>query len=344
MVSHRVVFASFLLASLSGVALLAQLSSPDASRGRMLSSVQSDSDSINDLEVTVREMNGQPVPNLRLEIHSERNGTSVASGATGVQGSIEFQNLPRGEYEVVAFRGAAEVRERLDYSGGSEGLLLRLPAPPADAAGNGATVSIAQMKVPAKAQKELQKARERMERNQPAEARTAALKALEIFPQYAEAHTILGILDLYNNDVHSAVGELEKAAALDPNSVLSLAALGAAYNAEKRFDDAFRPLQSALRLEPNSWQANLEMAKACLGKNEFAASLHSIQLAIPLVPPGYSSSQAHLLRADALLGLKQYGEAIGEYELYLRQEPKGPEATQVRAALDQARTLAGNRP
>jgi len=151
------------------------------------------------------------------------------------------------------------------------------------------------------------------------------------------------VLDLYDHKAAEAGGELEKAVQLDPNSLLALSGLGAAYNAQHRYEDALRALQSALRLAPNSWQANLEMGEAYLGKGDYGASLRSVEQALPLAPPDYYS-QAHLMRADALLGLKRYDDAAAEYEQFLHRQPQGPAAAQVRRALDQAKMLAGSRP
>jgi tetratricopeptide (TPR) repeat protein len=254
---------------------------------------------------------------------------------------LEFEDLPRGVYEVVASRGATEARGRVEFYGGTEDLLLHVSAP-ATAAGNATTVSVAQMKTPRKAQNELQKAKQYLQRNKPAEARAAALKALEICPDYAEAHAFLGVLDLFDHKTSDAVAELEKAVQLDPNSAPSLSALGAAYSATEHFDDALRALQSALRVDPNSWQAYMGMARAYLGKNDFAAALRSIDRARPLAPPDYSP--INLVRAQALLGLKDYADAVAEYEQYLQRQPHGPQDAEVRQALNQARTLAEDRP
>jgi tetratricopeptide (TPR) repeat protein len=292
------------------------------------------------LEVTVRDANGQAAQNLRVELHDNFHGV-IASGVTSGVGSFEFSNLPNGTYEVVAVRGADEARERIDFRGGTDDVILHLPAPAPGAAGNGETVSVAQMKVPPKAQRQLAKAKESLAHNKLAQARAEVGKALELYPEYGEAHAVLGLLDLSEGKASGAIGELEKAVRSDPNSVLNLAALGAAYNALHQYDNALRAAQSALRLAPNSWQAHLEMAKAYLGKNEFQEGLKSAEQALALGPPNYS--QTHLLRAQALLGLKDYAEAVREYEQYLHRQPQGPEAAQVRQALDQIKTLAGNR-
>jgi tetratricopeptide (TPR) repeat protein len=338
----RIVLASVLLCTLSTVTAMAQFGSPAISRGHPFPSMQDDSGPVNDLEIKVQQMDGKAAPDMPVEVRNATSGAVVASGMTGRQGNLNFQNLSPGVYEVLAARGAAEADERVEFRGGTAYVSLRLSAPlqPAE---NVATVSVAQMKAPPKAQREVQKAKEHIGRKQFGEARAAALKAVEIWPQYAEAYALLGELDLHDGKPNEAAGELEKAVQLDPNSFLALAALGAAYNTQHRFDDALRTLQSALRLAPNSWQAHLQMAQAYLGKGDYAAALRSVDQALALAPPD-SYSQTHLLRAEVLLGLKEYEEAAGEYEQFLRRQPQGTEAAQVRQALNHARTLAGDRP
>jgi Tfp pilus assembly protein PilF len=328
-----------LLVGFSGVGALAQFGSMN--RFPSSSPLHSDASTLPGvLEVTVRDSNGVAAQNLPVELRDELRGGLVATGVTGRQGSFDFANLPSGVYDVVATQGANQVRGRVEFRGGSDGIVLRLSASAGAAAGNGATVSLAQMKVPAKAQRELAKAKELMAQGKMAPACARALKAIAIYPDYGEAHAVLGLLNLSEGKRDDAIAELEKAVRLDPNSVLNLAALGAAYNAIHHFDDALRAVQSALRLAPNTWQAHMEMAKAYLGKNDFAAGLRSAEKALALAPPAFA--QNHLLRAQALLGLKEYSDAIHEYEQYLSRQPQGPEAAQVRLALDQAKTLAGS--
>src|SRR5438270_6424950 len=106
----------------------------------------------------LRTAQGAPIANARIELLDGGNGQVKQSTYTNPNGSFTLMTIPDGSYEIVAVSGLNETRERIQVRGDLAMLNLVLGGTRAEAsrAGNRATVSIAQMRVPEKARKLLE--------------------------------------------------------------------------------------------------------------------------------------------------------------------------------------------
>ncbi len=85
------------------------------------------------------------------------------------------------------------------------------------------------------------------------EARSAALKALQLDPELAEAHVSLaGIREFYEWDRAGAERELRRAIELDPGSAEAYRMLALQLMVRRRFDEAEQAVKQAQELEPLS--------------------------------------------------------------------------------------------
>jgi tetratricopeptide (TPR) repeat protein len=291
------------------------------------------------LSGTVRTRDGRPVHNARIEVRAIGNPQPVASGYTLPNGGFEFSNIPRGTYEVVATSGVQEARERIRVLQSDSSLQLTFAQGEAvtDGSAGNATVSIAQMKVPEKARKLFAKAQEAFDKQKLAQARAEVEKALQLFPNYAQALTLRGILNLQDSNFDQARTDLETAIKADYSYGMGYIVLGAAYNLMDRFDDSVRVLERGITLMPASWQARYELSKALLGKSQFEAALRQVNKAADLGPSNYPA--LHLVRAHALLGLKDYNRAVAELEQFLGSDPGSADSAKARETLNQVRSF-----
>jgi tetratricopeptide (TPR) repeat protein len=309
----------------------------------LLGSVLSFSQIRNDLSGSVsgmvRSTKGAPVGDARVELHNAKTGELFTSGYTNAQGAFEFANVPNGVYELIATSGLSEVRENVN-----------VPAPPgisviiatashgADAVPGEGTVSVAQFKVPRKARDLFKKAQDAAHKNKLEDVNKYLTQALEIYPAFAEALTFRGILKLDANQVTAAIDDLEKAVRYDANAGMSYLVLGAAYNLAKRFDVALRISDHGVGLMPTAWQGYFEMAKSYIGKADYPRAIQQIDRAISLAPQDFAP--VHLVKAHALLSLKNYSEAMGELQAFLERAPKNdPNTAQAMAMMDQAKAF-----
>ncbi len=281
---------------------------------------------------TVRTSGGQPAQNVRIEVRSLGNGQVVSSTYTAPNGSFEIMNLASGPYEVHAIGGLNDTLERVDLHSGDSFVSLRLPQPDGAQAGDGgSTVSVAQYRVPSKARDVFHKAQKALDKQKYDQAEKLVDKALEIFPQYADALTLRALLRMDAGRQPEAIDDLQHAIHCDPSYGLAYIVMGAALNQTSRFDDAVRALQRGISLNPASWQAYFEMGKAFVGKGDFPTAVRNLEQAQGMAPDAYAP--LHLVKAHALLGMKDYPNAMTELEKYLERDPHGQSSAQARETL-----------
>jgi tetratricopeptide (TPR) repeat protein len=288
---------------------------------------------------TIVDSTDHPVSNARVELRSLARGEVLAISTTNLSGAYQIPNVARGDYELVAYSGLTEVRERVSLLSGNIEQKLRFDSPVSglavDAQGN--TIGVNDFTVPEKAHIAFRKAQNALlNGNYPQVARYTS-EALSIYPYYGEALAMNGLLKMHNHQNDAAREDLEKALQFDSGHPMTYFLLAACYSESKRFDDALRAISQGLRLAPNSWQGYFEMSKALLGKNEFDDALRQAGKALDLHP---AFAMPHLVKANAYVGLKDYASAIAEMQNYLSADPKGPIVPQVRAAIERLKGIA----
>jgi tetratricopeptide (TPR) repeat protein len=307
---------------------------PFATRNRRISHREA----FNTLNGSVRTLDGKAIRNARVEVRTLGTGETIASGYTLPNGSFEFTNLPEGIYEVVAIVGVQDARERVDFHQAESSVQLRIAGDTADTSGNGSsTVSVSQLKVPDKAHRLFAKAEELLQKQKLPQAREAVEKALQVFPNYAQALTLRGLLNLQDNQVEQARADLEQAVKDDYSYAMGFIVLGTTYNLMHRFDDAARALEHGIVLQPASWQAYYELSKALLGKEQYEPALRQINKAAEMAPSTYAA--IHLVRAHALLGVKDYNQAITELEQFVSSNPNSADSARARQTMNQVRAF-----
>lgn len=276
----------------------------------------------------VHDTSDHPINGAHVEVLNPTTGNAVADAYTISNGSFEIDNIPRGIYEIVATSGVSESRSRMNIDAGNE-VSFRLST--STSAGGQESVSVSQMNVPGKARQLLQKAEQAFRKARLDDAFAFVQKALVCYPNYAKALTLRGILWMQKGDNKDAQPDLEKAVQLDYGDDLGYIALASLYNNEGQFDHAEQTLDHGMPLHPNSWQANLEMARAELGKGDFHGAMRNLDQAQLFAPP--TVTLPHLFRAQALIGIRDYQGAISELETYLNKSPNEVNSEQARNTL-----------
>jgi tetratricopeptide (TPR) repeat protein len=190
------------------------------------------------------------------------------------------------------------------------------------------------MKVPQKARNAFDKGREAFASSKFEEAQKQVTKALDIYPHFAEAITLQGLLFLQRNDLAQSEKEFESAIQSDPNYPMAYLALGTVMNSLGHYDDAARTLERSISMSPGAWQGYFEMAKAYLGQGMYDKALQVANKAQTLAPSNFAA--IHLLKAYALLPQKLYKDAVQELQAFLSRGPKGPSAQQAQQLLAKA--------
>jgi tetratricopeptide (TPR) repeat protein len=177
-------------------------------------------------------------------------------------------------------------------------------------------------------------------------ATAAALKALEIDDNLAEAHTSFGTVNFFYNwdwlgaereyrraieinpsysDAHQmysyylsamgrfdeALAEMKRAQELDPVSLEKLAGIGEVLYFQRQYDKAIEQYQMTLEMDPNSGFAHWAIGNAYVHKGMFDEAITEYQKAIPL--SGDSPDEPAMLGfAYALSGKRQEAQQVIE--------------------------------
>jgi tetratricopeptide (TPR) repeat protein len=205
--------------------------------------------------------------------------------------------------------------------------------------GSATSVSVAAYKVPDKAKKEYSKAQGALSKSNLDEALAHLNKAIETYAQYADALTLRAIVRMDKQDAPGALADLNTAIQADPGCSLAYFALGSVYNATNRFADAELALHSGLRLDPTSWQGYFELGKALVGKGDYQAGIDQLAKAQDFSSNKYAP--IHLVKAHAMLALKQYPEAMAELQAFITQAPNDSRSAAARETLDKVNAFMG---
>ncbi len=155
-------------------------------------------------------------------------------------------------------------------------------------------------------------------------AKEAALKALQLDPNSAEAHASLGfVLFNYDHDHDGAIKELGTATRLNPNFVpahvwysLSLAWLG-------RSEEAVQEIEYARRLDPLSGRIRADLVYALFLGRQYDRAIAEGQKALE-VDPNFPWIHGFLARAYLQKGMTR--EAFAEFEKRKNLQPNFPKA------------------
>jgi tetratricopeptide (TPR) repeat protein len=274
---------------------------------------------------------GNPVSDAMVEVRSSSG--IVTSGATDMAGRCQFSKLPFGQYEATASRGLASAEQAFNVNGFvNDDVVMRLPADAADSkVGGRNTVSAAQLKVPRKATNELEKADRAFQKGNMTSAADHVQRALTIYPAFADALVLKGILGLGQNNLTGACADLEQAIKYDPSLATAYFALGTAYNNMHRYAEAKQVLEHGVPLAPAAWQPYYEGARADLGSGDFRTALREIRKAEQLAPSTFAA--LYLVKGYVLVVNRDIPGAIAAFHYFLSKEPTGLRADKVHDVL-----------
>jgi DNA-binding winged helix-turn-helix (wHTH) protein/tetratricopeptide (TPR) repeat protein len=116
-------------------------------------------------------------------------------------------------------------------------------------------------------------------------AREAALKAVEIDDNLAEAHSSLGLIKVYyDHDWLGAETEFRKALKLDPNLVSAHQRYGTYLTFMGQFEQSIRQYETALELDPFSLQINMNLATTYYLRGEYDRAINLLNKTSELEP------------------------------------------------------------
>ena len=214
------------------------------------------------------------------------------------------------------------------------------PKPASTQADGNATVSVAEYRVPQKARDAMHKAEQALSKHNFDDVTKFLAKALSIYPSYAPALTLKGVLSLDKNQVQAAIDDFDAAIHADSSYAVAYTGMGAALNELKKFDEALMSCDRAVTLSPDSWQPYYEMSKSYVGKADYQHALQQLTKAQSFNPNEYAP--IHLVRAHVMLALKDYSSAMNELQRFLTLAPEDRNSAVARDTLAKVKAFTAS--
>jgi Flp pilus assembly protein TadD len=281
-------------------------------------------------QVNVAE-NNEPARNLPVRL--ERfNGGLVDQMSTDNRGRFRFTNLQRGFYKVIINApGYGPAQQEADLTVVFRTyLLFSLQIDKGDSQSKLVSPTVLDVRVPTAAREEFDRGRSALSRKIQDEAVTHFQRAISLYPDFFDAHLLLGTSYMQQRQWEKAESSLSRALELRSNSALTLTSLGEVYWRQKRFELAEQTLLESLKLDDKLWSSHFTLGRLYWEKDNIAKAAPALGRTLQLRP---DFGPAHLLAGNILLRVGQNQRALVEYQEYLRLEPKGEFAPQAQSLI-----------
>jgi tetratricopeptide (TPR) repeat protein len=266
-------------------------------------------------------------PATRVSLRLERFGGGLVDQIdTDGTGRFRFANLPRGYYRVILnVPGFRPAQQDADLQVVFRASLFFELAP--ENSGTVALIDVIDARAPAEAREALVRGRTALGKKSYEESVVHLQKAIAVYPEFYEAHLLLGTALMDQREWKKAEVAFQRAAELKTGSAAAILALGEVYWRQKRYDEAEKTLLDGLKRDDKSWHGYFTLARLYWDLNNIAKAGPAIGRTLQLKP---DFAEAHLLAGNILLKINQQERALAEYQEYLRLEPKGEFAAQTR--------------
>ena len=284
----------------------------------------------------VREEEGdRPMEAVQVDLCTLTAGVAAFT-FTSSNGNFAFSDVPPGAYYLmVQERGYEPLRLELNLSRQAQGLeisLRRLVSP--DQVPAAGLVSKRDLSIPRRAREAMERGLSLLhEKSDYGGSLSQFQRAVREYPQYYEAYAQMGVA--YMDLGETAKSEQMLRTSIDMSGreyADALFLLAGVYSTQKRYAEAEPVAREAVKLDPDSWQANHELARALHGLDQGAAAEASALQALRVEP---RSPQTLLLLANIHLRMRNYAALIKDLDTYLELAPDGRDAEQARQMREQ---------
>ena len=256
----------------------------------------------------------------KIPIRLERFGGGIVDQIdTDSSGRFRFAGIQRGYYRVIVKApGYRLVQQDADLQVLFRVfLIINLVS---ENAGAVSLIDVIDAKAPPNAREELARGRSALVGKSYEEAVAHLQKAIGFYPEFYEAHLLLGTAFLDTREWLKAEETFRRAVELKAGSSAAILLLGEVYWRQKRYDEAEKNLLEGLKLDEKSWHGYFTLGRLYWDQGNIPKAGGAIGRTLQLKP---DFAEAHLLAGNILLRVNQPERALSEYQEYLRLEPKG---------------------
>jgi tetratricopeptide (TPR) repeat protein len=299
----------------------------------------------------VRLENGQLADNVRVQLRSDTIAYQTET-QTDRQGRFVFDGVPLTVFHLwIEFPGYRPYNTTIDISMSRmsyEGITLQRDrskdvkeVPPE---GPNAVVDARIAQIPPEAKSEFQAGQKSLDAKDGPGAITHFQKAIELFPNYAEAYQLMGGAYLGGGNLAMAESAFVKAVTIEERMVNAQLALGLTRNLMGKTREAEQPLQRAVQLDPKNPDAHFELAKNQFALQKFADAEAQAAKALELKP---QNPPVYVVLGYSLLRQKKVPQAEEAFRRFLQiapASPMAPDIQQVVAMIQQHEKQATRQP
>ena len=282
-----------------------------------------------DGEVRLAGQSGLPKPAMVQLLHDRQ---VISEQFTGLDGRFEFHSIQPNTYIVRAsYEDMPGSEVRVDAVGANT--FYRVPIitirPPKEKIDKAATISVEQLLIPQAATKEYEKGVKEFTDNHCDRALPHFRKAVELAPKYGDAFNDLGNCLKAQGNRSEAETAYQKAMELNttPYAAINLADL---YAVQKRYDVAQQVVEAAISRDAGQGDLYFALARIHFEQGRLKeAEAAGLQAHARI----HRAADVHLLLAKIYLAMNNQAGVIEQLQTYLKENPKGPAAEQVRNSL-----------
>jgi Flp pilus assembly protein TadD len=264
-------------------------------------------------------------------------GVPVAETFTDGSGQARFPSVSPGNYRVRVSGNEIEdtdsesfTIDALQLSSMQMVFVKKVQPENAASAQGGGVVSAAALNIPEKARNEFKKALEETEKKKFEEAIKHLNKATEIYPHYAQAFDLWGVITAQNSP-SDAKKYFEQAIAADEQYPPAYVHLAKTEITQKDFNRAIALLSKGSQLDPRSAECLFLLAYAHLQLRRFDDAISTAERAHTLEHNDFVL--IHFIAGEAYARKGQRAQAIEHYSQYLKEAPMGPQAEQAKEVI-----------
>ena len=195
-----------------------------------------------------------------------------------------------------------------------------------------AMVAASRLKIPRKAEKQFKKATDALAHDKFDKAEAHFRKAIEIYPDYDEAHNALGIILMRQGRKAEGKEEFQRAVSINPRYAAAAVNLAKIAIDDRDFAKALDYARQGLIAEPLNPAALFTGAEAAYFTHNYGETVRYTHTLHDM--PHGSFALAHFLAGKSLQAQNHIVEAVGEYQTFLDEDPTDPNAGQARYLLD----------
>jgi Tfp pilus assembly protein PilF len=269
--------------------------------------------------------------------------TLLASGVRPVQtmvtdlaGTFTFRNVPQGAYSIrVDVDGIEVANQSVDTPSDVTIMVSPTRKPAAKPSSNAGIVDASEFldRYPKKAVASFEKGTELAKKKDNERAVKYFKDALDMAPNFYEAHNQLGILYREMGKLDDAEREFLRAHELNATNVDPLLNLTALYLDENQADRAVATGEQAVKANSHSAPAFFSLGVALYKAAQLDNAEAALKRALDLAP---KMANVRLMLANVYLKLHRYDKSLEQVTAYIAENPKGQQlqaATQMRDQL-----------